>query len=70
MTKAGEKLIAAAKEALASTRCRHVWQRISFRVEERRIVSQVDVCAKCGTRRTMMDPQQTSTEPVKAGDTT
>lgn len=54
MTKAGEKLIAAAQEALSSARCRHKWKRVSTRVEGGMVTGTIDHCDKCGTRRTIL----------------
>ena len=52
------KIVEGLKEATQSTRCKHSWSRVSTRIEARMIIEQVDVCEKCGTRRT-----QTSTLP-------
>lgn len=52
MTKAGKKLIKAAMEAVVSARCQHKWRRLSTRVVDRKVVAELDLCEKCGTRRT------------------
>lgn len=51
MTKAGEKLIAAMKEAVKSAKCRHRWERVSSRIKDRCVTSAVDQCGKCGVKR-------------------
>lgn len=51
MTRAGEKLIAAAKEAAKAARCRHKWDRVSMKVHGGKIINKVEVCDKCGVRR-------------------
>jgi hypothetical protein len=63
MTKAGQKLIEVAKQALQYARCRHKWARLSTRVESGKITGQVDLCDRCGTRRT-----QQMAAPVSNGD--
>lgn len=45
-------MIEGAKQALEYVRCDHAWERVSTRIEARMITHQVDLCAKCGTRRT------------------
>jgi hypothetical protein len=55
MTKAGEKLIAAMKEAVKSYKCRHKWERTRTTVRNGMIVAQYDECPKCGTKRSILD---------------
>lgn len=53
MTKAGEKMIRGAKEALKVARCRHQWERLETKVLGGKVVRTLDVCRKCRCRRTM-----------------
>lgn len=52
MSKAGKRLLSAAKEALASARCRHKWTVLSTRVENGRVTGGTFLCEKCKTRKT------------------
>lgn len=66
MSKAGEKIIAAAKEAVESARCRHKWERVSTRVKAGMVDGSVDQCGKCGVRRHMWSAKVPAT--VSKGD--
>lgn len=52
MTKAGQKLIKAAKEALEIAKCRHKWIVLSTRIEEGRVTGGTFLCEKCKCRKT------------------
>ena len=52
MSKAGKKLIDAAKEMLESVKCEHEWQSHGLFVDNGKLVSVTLRCGKCGIRQT------------------
>lgn len=52
MSKAGKKLIEAAKELLEGVKCEHDWRGLGVHVEEEKLINITERCEKCGMRRT------------------
>lgn len=52
MSKAGKKLVAAAKEILSAVKCEHEWRGLALHVENERLISVTERCEKCGMRQT------------------
>lgn len=52
MSKAGQKIVDAARELLDAVKCDHIWRGDRMHVEQGKLISVTARCEKCGMRQT------------------